>query len=188
MNSTNKIKLIYGIGNDDERYSYSFHNIGKEIVKYFFEKPSSLKYAQYQKYNKHLILATNTNYMNECGKGLRELSKEFKITPSSILIIHDDADLSFPLFKISFNKNSAGHKGIESIINHLKTKKFWRFRIGIQKKQRQQAIDIVLNKMNNREKELMNKKIKPKFKIILDKLASGYLPNELNIAKNFFLS
>lgn len=187
MNLANKVKLIYGIGNENKRYFNSLHNIGKEIVEYFFEKPSSLKYVKYQKYNKHLILATNVNYINECGKGVLELSKEFKIAPSSILVIHDEADLIFPFFKISFNKNAAGHKGIESIINHLKTKKFWRFRIGIQKKQRQQAINIVLNKMNSRQKELMDKKIKPKFKIILDKLESGYLPNELNIAKDFFL-
>lgn len=185
MTNQNKIKLIYGLGNDNKQYKNSFHNLGKEIIEYFSKNPKNLKYAIYEKYNKNLTLATNTGYVNECGKGLKELIKTLKIQPYNILVIHDDADLMYPLFKISFDKNSAGHKGIESIITNIKTKKFWRFRIGIQRKNRKKAIEIVLNQMNPKEKKLFNK-MKSKFKIIFDKLAENYLPNELNIPKNFF--
>ena len=47
------------------------------------------------------------------------------------LIIHDDSDIEIGKYKISFDRGSAGHNGVESIIKSLKTKDFWRLRIGI---------------------------------------------------------
>ncbi|GIW67443.1 MAG: peptidyl-tRNA hydrolase [Candidatus Parcubacteria bacterium] len=181
-----KIKLIYGIGNEGEKFLNTKHNLGKEIIKNYFSQPLSLKNSLYEKFN-NLILATNLNYINESGKGINELQKKFKLKPENILIIHDDADLIFPLFKTSFDSGSGGHKGIESIIKSLKTKNFWRFKIGIQTKKRKEAGEIVLKKWNQQELEIV-KKIKKKFKIILEKLDQGKLPNELNLAKDFFMN
>jgi len=180
-----KIKLIYGIGNEDKNYEQTKHNIGKEIIKNYFKDPKFLKNSIFEKWN-NLILATNIGYINESGKGLKDLKEKFHLKPENILVIHDDADLTFPLFKASFSSGSAGHKGIESIIRILKTKKFWRFRIGIQGIKRIPAEKIVLKKLTPKEKENL-KIIKRKFKIILEKLTQGYLPNELNLAKNFFV-
>jgi PTH1 family peptidyl-tRNA hydrolase len=181
-----KIKLIYGIGNENKNFENTKHNLGKEIIKYYLSQPKELQFAIFEKFN-NLILSTNLGYMNESGKGLKELQQKLKIKPENILVIHDDADLVFPLFKTSFNSNSAGHKGIDSIIKNLKTKKFWRFRIGIQKKERIPAEEIVLKKLSLKEKNIFEK-IKRKFKIILEKLENGYLPNELNLPKNFFIN
>jgi PTH1 family peptidyl-tRNA hydrolase len=180
-----KIKLIYGLGNEDEKFENTKHNIGKEIIKYYFSRPEKLNFALYEKFE-NLILATNLNYVNESGKGLKELVGKFKIKPENILVIHDDADLIFPLFKTSFSVDSAGHKGVESIIKNLKTKNFWRFRIGIQGKKRNLAEDIVLKKWSSNEKKIVDK-IKKQFKIIFKKLNDGKLLNELNINKDFFL-
>ena len=49
----------------------------------------------------------------------------------NLIVIHDDIDLPLGEFKISKNRGSAGHKGVQSIINELKTKDFSRVRIGI---------------------------------------------------------
>lgn len=179
-----KIKLVYGIGNEEKKFENTKHNIGKEIIKYYFSQPESLKYSLFEK-QQNLILATNLTYVNEAGKSLKELVEKFKLKPENILVIHDDADLIFPLFKVSFNVDSAGHKGIESIIRNLKSKSFWRFRIGIQGKKRVLAEKIVLKKWTPKEEEII-KKIKKKFKIILEKLNEGKLPTELNISKDFF--
>jgi len=179
-----KIKLIYGIGNEGEKFLNTKHNLGKEIIKYYFSKPTELSFSIFEKFN-HLILATNLGYMNDSGKGIKELKEKFKIKPENILILHDDADLNFPLFKISFGAGSAGHKGIESIIKNLKTKNFWRLRIGLQGKKRIPAEELVLKNWSRKEKEIFEK-LKKKFKIILEKLNDGYLPNELNLPKNFF--
>jgi len=179
-----KVKLIYGIGNEDKRFENTKHNIGKEIIKYYFSQSEKLNFALYEKFE-NLILATNLNYINESGKGLKELVEKFKIKPENVLVIHDDADLIFPLFKTTFAAGSAGHKGVESIIKNLKTKNFWRFRIGIQSKKRNLAENIVLKKWSPNEKKIVDK-IKKKFKIIFERLNEGRLPNELNISKDFF--
>lgn len=181
----NRIKLIYGIGNEGKEFENSVHNLGKEIVKFYFQKPHSWKYSLYEKYN-NLILATNLGYVNNCGQGLKELLEKFKLKPENVLVVHDDADLSFPIFKTSFGASSGGHKGIESIIKNLKTKNFWRFRIGLQPKKRKKAGEIVLKKWNKKEKIVVDK-IKKKFGAILEKLNEGKLPNELNLEKEYFL-
>jgi PTH1 family peptidyl-tRNA hydrolase len=179
-----KIKLIYGIGNEDKKFLDTKHNLGKEIIKYYFSKPTELNFSIFEKFH-NLILATNHGYINESGKGIKELQEKFKLKPENILVIHDDADLNFPLFKTSLSSGSAGHKGVESIIKNLKTKKFWRLRIGIQGRKRISAEEIVLKKLSSQEKNILEK-IKKKFKIILEKFEEGYLPNELNLAKDFF--
>lgn len=180
-----KIKLIYGLGNEGEEFKNTVHNLGKEIIKFYFKEPERLNYSLYEKFNE-LILATNLGYVNSCGQGIKELLKKFKLKPENILVIHDDADLVFPLFKTSFGAGSGGHKGIESIIKNLKTKKFWRFRIGIQRSKRKRAEEIVLKKWTDQEREIIEK-IKRKFKIILERLGEGKLPNELNLKKEYFL-
>lgn len=179
-----KIKLIYGIGNEIKEYINSRHNFGKEIIKFYLEKPIYFNFCYFDKFQ-DLILATNLKYVNDAGKGIKELSTKFKLRPENIMVVHDDADLLFPLFKTSFAANSAGHKGVESIIRNLKTNKFWRFRLGIQSKKRLAAEKIVLKNWSKEESVIVNK-IKKKFKIILEILKER-MPNELNLKKDFFL-
>lgn len=181
-----KIKIIYGLGNNEAEFKNSRHNLGKEIVDFYIQEPVFLKNSYYA-YLDNLILASNLGYMNNCGLGIKEILKKTKLNPENLLVIHDDADLIFPHFKISFASHSAGHKGVESIIKELKTKKFWRFKIGIQNnKKRKKAEEIVLTKWNL-EESLILKKIKKSFKIILEKLSQGRMPHELNLSKDYFV-
>ena len=48
-----------------------------------------------------------------------------------LVVIHDDLDLPLGKIKISYGKNSGGHKGVESIMRALKTKNFYRVRVGV---------------------------------------------------------
>lgn len=180
-----KIKLIYGIGNEGEEFENLKHNLGKEIINFYLKEKSFLKNSYYGKFDS-LIISSNLGYVNEGGKGLKELLLKFKIKPENVLVIHDDADLIFPYFKASFGSSSGGHKGIESIIKNLGTKNFWRLRIGIQGKKRKRAEEIVLKKWSKEEGKIIDK-IKKRFKLIFEKLSEGYLPNELNLPKDYFL-
>lgn len=150
-------RLIIGLGNPDLEYKDTFHNIGFLAVDYFtkdnsekdFENPK-LKKFQYLKF-KQLIFVKTLTFMNQSGKAVEEAAKYFKIKPAETLIIHDDSDIEFGNYKISFAKNSAGHKGIESIFRALKTKDIWRLRIGIRKNKKSKASDMVLKKINKND-------------------------------------
>ena len=123
-----KIKIIVGLGNPDKKYENTYHNAGHLFID-FLTKNSKPK-----------AKSSKTNvYMNESGKFISKVAKKSGIKPESIMIVHDDSDILIGDYKISFDRSSAGHKGIESIINALGTQKFWRLRIGIRPAQQTNA-------------------------------------------------
>lgn len=68
----------------------------------------------------------------ELDSGLKKMSKQVRHDDcGNLVIIHDDLDIPFGEFKIQFGRGSAGHKGVESIVDALGTQDFWRVRIGI---------------------------------------------------------
>jgi len=81
--------------------------------------------------NEKILLAKPQTFMNLSGQAVKALSTYYKINPQNIWIIHDDIDLPLGKIKISQNISSAGHKGVQSIIDSLGTKDFVRFRVGI---------------------------------------------------------
>lgn len=181
-------RLIIGLGNPGKKYESTYHNAGFIFIDYLIKnlapknKKEKLKNSEYCK-NDAVILAKSLVFMNESGKAVLEAVKYFsakggKIKPGQIIIVHDDVDIKLGDYKISFGKNAAGHKGIESIIKSLGTKNFWRIRIGIGKEKitkngivkKIKAERYVLKKISNTDIELIEsafEKISTE-KIILD--------------------
>lgn len=161
-----KIKLIIGLGNPDEEYADTYHNIGHLAVDFLNQ------HAETNETNKLMKLKAKT-YMNESGRFVLRILKKSGVKPTELLIIHDDIDIELGKYKISFGRGSAGHKGVESIIKYLKTKKIWRLRIGIAKQpadaaQKIKAEELVLKKINRINREKLNtvfKEIQKKMKI-----------------------
>jgi len=189
-------KLIIGIGNPDEKYQNTRHNVGFMMVDYIAKKnPStSLRTSDENfEFNKKLnalvlkgkledssvILAKPQTYVNKAGEAASKLKNFYKIKPEQILVVQDDLDVPFGNTKISFDKNSGGHKGIESIMRALKTKKFYRLRIGLAttglKKARQQSdkkrddfvVKMVLSKFSPSEQEQIKKIFKEGYEKLL---------------------
>lgn len=135
--------MIIGLGNPGKEYEYTRHNVGFLFIEFLED---NLK-------NKKIILAKTRVFMNKSGKAILSLMKRHKLKPENILIVHDDIDILWRDFKFSFGRSSAGHKGVESVIKELKTKNFWRLRIGIQPvvKNRIKADKIVLKKFTEKE-------------------------------------
>jgi PTH1 family peptidyl-tRNA hydrolase len=69
--------------------------------------------------------------MNESGEAVGKVVAFFKLQPSDVWVVHDDLDLPIGKLRIREQGASAGHNGVDSIIAHLKTDKFVRFRLGI---------------------------------------------------------
>ncbi|MBI3458862.1 aminoacyl-tRNA hydrolase [Candidatus Azambacteria bacterium] len=164
-----KIKLIVGLGNPEEKYEKTRHNTGREIVLALVDDLGAESTINQVEKN-HLVsqakglgltIMTPQTYMNDSGKAVGAFLKNSKIKPAQILVVHDDIDLAFGKAKISYAKNSAGHKGVESIIKVLKTNEFWRLRIGISSgKKKIDALKIVLKKWQPEELKIFKKLVK----------------------------
>lgn len=130
---------MIGLGNPGEEYENTRHNIGfvvaDEVAKdsgpqFSFEKKFNAEIAKARFNGKQVILAKPHTFVNKSGEAARKLKLFYKTKPGDIIIIHDDLDIEFGNFKLSFAKDSGGHRGVQSVINGLKTNKFWRLRIG----------------------------------------------------------
>ena len=112
--------------------------------------------------------------MNKSGeslKGIKDLRfkiKDKKKEIPNLVVIHDDLDIPFGKYKISFNKSSGGHRGVESIIRAVKTKGFVRVRIGIassasavKKSQEDEAVEkIILGRFTSDQMAVLKKMFK----------------------------
>jgi len=97
-------------------------------------KWSSNELAQYIKTDydgEKVILIKPITYMNLSGKAVSYFVNYYKIEVGNLLVIHDDLDIDLGRYKLKINSSSAGHNGVESIINSIGTNSFLRLKIGI---------------------------------------------------------
>ena len=165
--------LIIGLGNPGKKYEFSRHNLGFLVLDRFskknlFEFKSSKKFkskiSKGYSGKKRVILIKPQTFMNNSGKAVKSLTINYKRQTTNIWVIHDDIDLPLGKIKIVKNRGAGGHKGVQSIINEIKTKNFIRFRIGIAPKYKitkqwnNGAMEkFVLKKFTKTEKEVIKK-------------------------------
>ncbi len=123
--------------------------------------------------NKKIIIAKPLTYMNNSGKAVRALIDYYKInkslsaialaTADKLIVIYDEIDLPFGTLRVRSNGSSAGHKGVQSIIDSLGTDKFWRVRLGIRNEKTELTpVDkFVLQKFSRAEYKELKEKILP---------------------------
>ncbi len=182
------MKLIIGLGNPGEKYANTRHNIGWQIVDSFLLEKQKKTSAQWQKNKKanclflkkqiaeqETLLVKPLTFMNNSGQSVAVWQKKFNLSPENIIVIHDDSDINLGKIRISQNRSAGGHRGIQSIINHLKTKNFIRLRIGI-KPEREIKTPLekfVLKKFSRAEKKQLASIISLSQQAIIDILKNG---------------
>lgn len=117
------MKLIIGLGNPGVKYLKNRHNVGHMFID-FVNKNSQILNTKYQ------ILKTSC-YMNQSGGFVQSTLNSRGLSPSEIVVVHDDLDIPFGKFKLQFATGPKIHNGIISIEQTLDTNEFWRLRIGI---------------------------------------------------------
>lgn len=142
------MKIIVGLGNPGEQYHNTRHNIGWLLLDNLL---GDVKWQESKKFNASIFESGDIlyikpqTYMNNSGEAVQKILNYYKLLPKSfglinkkdadltdsLIVVQDDLDLNFGDFKIATNSGSAGHRGIQSIISHLKTKNFTRVRLGI---------------------------------------------------------
>ncbi len=179
---------IFSLGNPSDieknKYKYTRHNAARLLCNAFdFEKYNEENQnkkdeaASAASSDEKIILeyVTPDCYMNLSGKFILNFINYKNINLNQVVIAYDDIDINFGDIKLSFGRNSGGHNGVESVIQNLKTKDFYRIRVGIGEKPIREMLlqDYVLSKLSEEEVkdlegEAMKNKLEVKLKELLD--------------------
>jgi len=132
--------IIVGLGNPGYEYEGTRHNTGRMAVEYFAK---SAKFHEWKEDKKAKALVSRgivgktlaalvlpNAFMNKSGASVAKFVKSPKAA-ERMAVVYDDLDLPLGEMKTSFNRGSGGHKGVESIMRALRTKKFTRVRVGV---------------------------------------------------------
>ncbi len=132
--------VIAGLGNPGEEYANTRHNTGRIVVSSFLKKNDfdlpilSKKHkaliSQGKIGKEKVLVIFPETFMNKSGASLSTAVGSIK-GAHSLIVVYDDLDLAFGSIKVSYNRGSGGHRGLESIIKSLKTTEFVRIRVGI---------------------------------------------------------
>jgi|SRR3989344_231248 len=154
------MKIIVGLGNPGAEYQTTRHNAGIMFVERLASRNQRLGEYGWRKFYDAMVyktedlwlVKTRDVFMNESGRLLQGLPE------GELWVAHDDLDLKLGEYKVQFGKGPKLHNGVESVENTLKTKDFWRIRIGIDN--RITPVDgeaYVLQKFSHEEKVALDK-------------------------------
>lgn len=156
--------LIVGLGNPEEEYSNTRHNMGFDTInilskKYGIEVNKKKFQGLYGKgiiENQKVILLKPQTYMNLSGDSLIEVMDYYDIEPKDLIIVYDDMDIEKGNVKIRKKGGAGSHNGMKSIVENLQTTEFTRIRIGIGKPEHSQdKINYVIGKIPKEEQEIL---------------------------------
>ncbi len=155
--------IIVGLGNPEERYNKTFHNMGfnaaadaaEKLGAKFKKKDCSSYIAEAYVGGEKVVIARPLTYMNLSGVAVKQLLSKYKATPSQLVIIYDDYDIPKGTLRIRPSGSAGTHNGMRSIVSEIGTQNFARIRIGI----RDAAVNIpiinyVLSEVKKEDYEL----------------------------------
>jgi PTH1 family peptidyl-tRNA hydrolase len=151
--------LIIGLGNPGEKYVGTRHNVGFDFLDKLKTEKDFPDFAFNQKFNseissqKETVLVKPQTFMNLSGEAVHSLLHFYKLTPDNILVVHDDKDIALGEYRLATDSSSAGHNGVQDIIDKLGTQKFKRIRVGVGTQTELPAEVFVLQKFSDLEKE-----------------------------------
>ena len=144
-------KLIVGLGNPGIQYAKTRHNIGFMVID-ALAKDLGLKFIPSKKYNvlfaksEDLELLKPQTFMNLSGIVTQAVAHKHGIPPENILIVMDDLDMEAGKLRYREEGSSGGHRGMQSIIDNLKTDQIKRLKIGIGRSENIEPDKYVLGK------------------------------------------
>jgi PTH1 family peptidyl-tRNA hydrolase len=131
--------LVVGLGNPGREYAGHRHNVGWMVLDELgrrhgasWRSKFSGRIAEVRLEDGHKLgLLRPETFMNESGRSVRAAADFYKVEPDAVLVVHDESDLELGRLQARFGGGLAGHNGLRSIAQHLKTQDFLRLRVGI---------------------------------------------------------
>lgn len=164
------MKIIVGLGNIGKDYAHTRHNTGFMALDvlargfgfadFSLEDKFEAEIAEGMIGGEKVLLVKPQTFMNASGRAVSKVLGFYKLGTQDLLVLHDDLDIPLGQYRISFGSRSAGHKGVQSIIDSAGTQDFKRLRIGIQIPERKTPTEkFVLANFTKEETEMIKKVI-----------------------------
>lgn len=143
------MKLIVGLGNIGQEHEHTRHNVGFMVMDQFYKDFQTVEKTIWEDSRKFradiakiewkplhgeitkVVLAKPKTYMNNSGLSVQLLTTYYKLLTTDLWVVHDDVDLPLGSIRIRTGGSSGGHKGVQSVMDQLKSEKFVRFRLGV---------------------------------------------------------
>ena len=158
--------LIIGLGNPEEDYSQTRHNMGFNVINKLAEEfKIEVKQKKFDALfgtgsieNEKVILLKPQTFMNLSGKSIKQCIDFYKIELNQIIVIYDDIDLDKGRVKIRKFGSAGTHNGMKSVVDYLGSENFARIRVGIGKPDyKGDLMNYVIGYVPEEEKEILDK-------------------------------
>ena len=153
--------LVAGLGNPGDRYARTRHNVGAVVADELARREDErfrkarfvpIEVAEIRFGDERIWLAKSLRFMNESGPSYASTAKKHQIPPDHVIAVHDEIDIPFGALKVKIGGSTAGHNGLKSLQQALRTPDFLRVRVGVGRPPgRQDPADFVLQPFAKRE-------------------------------------
>jgi peptidyl-tRNA hydrolase, PTH1 family len=135
--------LVVGLGNPGREYAATRHNIGFMVADELAQRHGgswrskfSGEVADVRLDGARVALLKPQTFMNESGRSVSAAVRFYKVEPEAVLAVHDEVDLEVGRMQLRPGGGLAGHNGLRSLAQHLRTREFLRLRIGVGRPER----------------------------------------------------
>jgi PTH1 family peptidyl-tRNA hydrolase len=155
--------FVVGLGNPGDRYARTRHNVGAMVVELLAErfevKLKKVRFlavmaAEARHEGTQLVLVRPTTFMNESGPPVASFAKRRNVPVERVVVCHDEIDLPFGALRVKQGGSTAGHHGLDSVVQAFRSSDFHRVRIGVGRPpSRERGVDHVLQTFPKRQQE-----------------------------------
>ena len=182
--------LIVGLGNPENEYAHTRHNMGFDTINKIAKNNNiTISKSRFNSLydigiiqNEKVILLKPQTYMNDSGKAVKQAYDFFGITPENLIVIYDDIDVEKGKIKVRKKGGPGSHKGMISVIENLGITEFTRIRVGIGQPQfKSDMINYVIGNIPEEEQKILAQGVEKAANAVEEILKNG-----VDIAMNKF--
>jgi PTH1 family peptidyl-tRNA hydrolase len=171
------MRLILGLGNPGEEYRDTRHNVGFRVVEELARRwevsvdrlecnaltGRAVIAAGGEGLQTEILLVKPQTYMNRSGYAARCFAERYELEPAAVLVVYDEINLPLGKLRVRRSGSPAGHRGLESIIEHLRSAEVPRLRLGVAQETKVEGEDLaefVLGPFAAEEREIVEEMIR----------------------------